>query len=65
MLDNGQHILLGAYQETLALCKRLGLDLDQLLLRLPLQMVYPYQTGMRFIAPMPVPPSPFAIWVLL
>lgn len=56
MLDNGQHILLGAYQETLTLCKRLGLDLDQQLLRLPLQMVYPHQTGMRFIAPrLPAP----------
>lgn len=55
-VDNGQHILLGAYRETLGLCKRLKLDLDQLFLRLPLQMVYPHQTGMQFIAPrLPAP----------
>ena len=35
-LDNGQHILIGAYSETLALMQRVGLDLSQAVLPLPL-----------------------------
>lgn len=56
-LDNGQHILLGAYSETLALMQRLGVDTDAVLLKLPLQMIYPPNTGgMRFLAPrLPAP----------
>lgn len=42
-LDNGQHILLGAYSETLSLLKLAGVDLEQALLRLPLQLtMLPY-----------------------
>ena len=37
-LDNGQHILLGAYSETLRLLKLAGVDQNQALLRLPLQL---------------------------
>ncbi|OAM52969.1 hypothetical protein A7981_05935 [Methylovorus sp. MM2] len=37
-LDNGQHILLGAYQETLSLLKQAGVDIDQKLVRLPLKL---------------------------
>ncbi|ALM86686.1 amine oxidoreductase [Bordetella sp. N] len=37
-LDNGQHILLGAYGDTLALMRRLGRDPDTLLARLPLSL---------------------------
>lgn len=32
-LDNGQHILIGAYRETLALMRRVGVDVDTVLLR--------------------------------
>jgi len=39
-LDNGQHILLGAYHESLRLMRQVGLQPDSLLLRLPLQMRY-------------------------
>ncbi len=38
-LDNGQHILLGAYRETLALMRRVGADPERLLDRHPLQVV--------------------------
>lgn len=38
LLDNGQHILLGAYTQTLALMRRLGRNPDTLLLRRPLQL---------------------------
>lgn len=57
MLDNGQHILLGAYKETLKLLKRVGVDPRAALLRLPLQMRYPAGSGgMDFVAPrLPAP----------
>ena len=51
VLDNGQHILLGAYSQTLAIMKRVGVDASAALLRLPLQMRYPPGSGgMDFIA---------------
>ena len=54
LLDNGQHILLGAYRATLGLLRDVGIDADQALLRLPLQMCYP--EGMHFVAPrLPAP----------
>ncbi len=40
-LDNGQHILLGAYSATLNLMQRLGINEQKTMLRLPLQMRYP------------------------
>lgn len=40
-LDNGQHLLLGAYRHTLSLMRRAGVDPDAAFLRLPLQMAYP------------------------
>jgi squalene-associated FAD-dependent desaturase len=39
-LDNGQHILIGAYRETLRLMRLVGADPDALLLRLPLELRY-------------------------
>ena len=55
-LDNGQHILLGAYTETLRLMQRVGIDLPSVLLRLPLQMRFPNNTGMDFVtARLPAP----------
>lgn len=56
LLDNGQHIMLGAYTACLDLMRLLKIDQSKTLLRLPLQMVYPHQTGMQFIAPkLPAP----------
>ena len=40
-LDNGQHLLIGAYRETLRLMRAVGADPDRLLLRLPLAIEYP------------------------
>ena len=39
-LDNGQHVLIGAYRETLRLMRLVGADPDELLLRLPLELRY-------------------------
>jgi squalene-associated FAD-dependent desaturase len=37
-LDNGQHVLIGAYRETLRLMRLVGADPDRLLLRIPLEL---------------------------
>lgn len=56
LIDNGQHILLGAYNETLRLLKTVGVNQRQALLKLPLQMRYPTGSGMDFVAPrLPAP----------
>ena len=57
MFDNGQHILLGAYKQTLGLLKRVGVNPSTAMRRLPLQMRYPPGSeGMDFIAPrLPAP----------
>jgi len=39
-LDNGQHVLIGAYRETLRLMRKVGADPDELLVRLPLELRY-------------------------
>lgn len=56
-LDNGQHILLGAYTEALRLMREVGIELRDAVLRLPLQMRYPaFEDGMDFVAPgLPAP----------
>jgi hydroxysqualene dehydroxylase len=46
-LDNGQHILIGAYRETLGLMTRLGIDPDRALLGVPLSLSYPDGSGLR------------------
>ncbi|MFZ2266534.1 MAG: hydroxysqualene dehydroxylase HpnE [Azonexus sp.] len=53
-LDNGQHILLGAYRETLALMRRIGANPEQLLERHPLQIID--NSGFRMALPrLPAP----------
>ncbi|MCJ7800262.1 MAG: hydroxysqualene dehydroxylase HpnE [Polaromonas sp.] len=46
-LDNGQHILIGAYAETLRLMKALGVDEAASFLRLPLTMQFPDGSGLK------------------
>lgn len=45
-LDNGQHILLGAYRETLRLMQQVGLQEEDYLLRLPLRLHFPGQLNL-------------------
>ncbi len=54
-LDNGQHILIGAYGHTLALMRRVGANPDQLLLRIPLTLVAADGTGLRLARGSPLP----------
>ena len=53
-LDNGQHILIGAYTQSLRLMTLLGVDPDQALLRLPLRLRYPRHEGLRLPPGLPL-----------
>ncbi len=46
-LDNGQHLMIGAYRETLRLMALVGVDLGQALWRTPLQLVNAQGQGLR------------------
>lgn len=46
-LDNGQHILIGAYVETLALMTTIGVDPEQAMLRTPLRLVDAAGVGLK------------------
>ena len=46
-LDNGQHILIGAYAESLRLMRLVGVDADAALLRLPLALCFPNGQGLQ------------------
>ncbi len=54
LLDNGQHILIGAYSDTLQLMRQVGVDVETALLRMPLRLQFPDGTGLR----LPHWPSP-------
>ena len=61
-LDNGQHILIGAYAETLRLMTDLGVDLKAALLRLPLSLQFPDGSGLKLpplALPLPAPLDAF------
>ncbi|SFP74945.1 squalene-associated FAD-dependent desaturase [Variovorax sp. OK605] len=54
-LDNGQHILIGAYTATLKLMRDVGVDVDSALLRLPLSLRFADGGGLK----LPRLPAPF------
>ena len=60
-LDNGQHVLIGAYRETLRLMRLVGADPEKLLLRLPLELRF--ADGFHLRAPRL--PYPFNLLVAL
>jgi squalene-associated FAD-dependent desaturase len=47
-LDNGQHILIGAYTETLRLMQKVGIETHQTLRRLPLTLLFTDGRGLQF-----------------
>lgn len=57
VLDNGQHILIGAYSETLKLMQTVGVNLENALLRIPLTLQFPDQTGLK----LPDWPAPWIV----
>lgn len=46
-LDNGQHILIGAYARTLTLMRDIGVDHTTVLMRMPLTLCNPQGVGLR------------------
>lgn len=60
-LDNGQHILIGAYRATLDLLRVIRVDPDAVLLRLPLELRY--ADGFRMRAPR-LPAPLHLVWAL-
>jgi hydroxysqualene dehydroxylase len=56
-LDNGQHILIGAYSETLKLMQTVGVNLENALLRMPLTLQFPDKTGLK----LPDWPAPWIV----
>jgi len=52
-VDNGQHILLGAYRETFAVLKSLNVSLSGVLDRRPLNLVFQYCGGTKFRLKLP------------
>lgn len=58
-LDNGQHILIGAYTDALRLMADLGLDATTLLHRMPLRLQFPDGAGIAFPS-LPTPLDAFA-----
>ena len=55
LVDNGQHILIGAYRQTLALMRSVGVDLQQALQRRPLALCFPDGSGLRLPTGAPLP----------
>lgn len=53
-LDNGQHILIGAYTQTLRLMREVGVDVDAVLLRTPLRLSEPDGRGLHLPAGSPL-----------
>ncbi|HMW56088.1 MAG: hydroxysqualene dehydroxylase HpnE [Candidatus Accumulibacter phosphatis] len=58
-LDNGQHILVGAYRETLRLMQEVGADPERLLRRLPLELSFPASQPLPFHLRLPRLPAPW------
>jgi len=53
-LDNGQHILIGAYRETLRLMQVVGVALGDAFVRSPLRLTYPDGHGLQLPAGSPI-----------
>ena len=62
-LDNGQHILIGAYRETLRLMRLVGSDPERVLQRLPLELNHP-RAGFRLRLPQAPAPLNLAIGLI-
>jgi squalene-associated FAD-dependent desaturase len=63
-LDNGQHILIGAYTATLGLMRRVGVDPEAVLLRTPLALLDQDGLGLRLPQGHPVIAFTRAVWAM-
>ncbi len=55
LYDNGQHIMVGAYLDTFELMRRVGVDLEHALLRMPLTLIDPRGRGLAMPAGSAIP----------
>lgn len=62
VLDNGQHILIGAYVETLRLMREVGVDSQTVLLRTPLRLTEPDGRGLHLPPGSPLVAFALATW---
>lgn len=62
VLDNGQHILIGAYVETLRLMREVGVNPQAVLLRTPLRLTEPDGRGLHLPAGPPLMAFAVAAW---
>lgn len=62
VLDNGQHILIGAYVQTLRLMRIVGVDPDAVLLRTPLRLTEPDGRGLHLPAGSPLVAFARGVW---
>ncbi|MEY2686677.1 MAG: hypothetical protein RL375_875 [Pseudomonadota bacterium] len=63
-LDNGQHLLIGAYSATLALMRQVGVDPEQVLLRRPLELLDAQGQGLRLRAGSALIAFALGVWTL-
>lgn len=61
-LDNGQHILIGAYTQTLRLMQEVGVDVDAVLLRTPLRLTEPDGRGLHLPPGSPLLAFAAGVW---
>ena len=65
-VDNGQHLLIGAYRETLSTMQTIGVDIPKVLIRQPLQLISKYQDGKSLELKAPRLPAPLhLLWCLV
>jgi squalene-associated FAD-dependent desaturase len=65
-VDNGQHLFIGAYHETLSIMETIGVDTPKVLLRQQLQLISRYQDGKTLALKAPQLPAPLhLLWGLL
>ncbi len=65
MLDNGQHLMIGAYQQTLKLLKIIGLDEADVLHRYPQQLQFFDLTSQRSVFDLKLPKLPAPLHLLM
>jgi len=62
-VDNGQHILIGAYRETFSILKQLNVSLSNTLDRRPLNLLFQYCGGRKFNLKLPALLTPLNLFI--
>ncbi len=62
-VDNGQHILIGAYRETFSILKKLNISTTETLDRRPLDLLFQYCGGKKFNLQLPALLTPLNLFI--